>query len=198
MSKTYRKGAQLSSTTLLPDGQDLRYLAGNTEDASAGLQVAQGLHVKQVLREQGTNAAREDRDEQSGQAGAATVVEHQDGDDDVLAHDQGSLAKGAKGEAIAHVVGQRDEVRARLEEVGEEGDSLGGPGADELEDLGHLDDGRGGNDADAEALGDAELQTLDIFEVNVEEDGTVALLADDGDAQVADGRGEVVRDGLNG
>src|SRR5690606_5367167 len=56
----------------------------------------------------------------------------------------------------------------------------------------HLDDGGGGDYAEAQSLGDGQLEAGLVGEVDIEEEGAVALLADEGDAQVADGRGEVV------
>lgn len=192
------KGAELASAALLGNGKDLRELAGDTEDAGTRLKVAEELQVENAIGKEGTGGAGEDGDKDGGEGGAVAVVEEEDGDDDVLGEDEGGLAVGAKGKAVAIVVGEGDEVGARLEDVGEEADAVGGVGADKLEDLGDLDDGGCANDADAEALGDAELETSRVFEVDVEEDGLVALLADDGDAEVADRAGEVVGDGLEG
>lgn len=115
-----------------------------------------------------------------------------------MAQNQRRLAKGAKGEAVADIVREGDQVRARLEKVRQKGNAVGGLGVDELKDLGHLDDGGGGDDADAEALGDGELEAFCVFNVHVEQESFVAFVADDGDAEVANGRREVVRDGLYG
>lgn len=195
---TYGECAELTGAALLGNGEDLGHLGGDAEDAGAGLEVAEHLHVEDAIGEEGAGGGGEDGDKEGGEGGAVAVVEDEDADDDVLAEDEGGLAVGAKGELVAEVVGEGDEVGGRLEEVGEKGDAGSGLGGDELEDLGHLDDGGGADDADAEALGDGELDAFGVFNVNVEEDGLVALVADDGDAEVADGGGEVVGDGLEG
>lgn len=195
---TYGEGTELASAALLGNGKNLGELAGDAEDASTSLQVAEELQVEDAVGEEDATGGGEDGDKDGGEGGAVAVVEDEDGDDDVLREDEGGLAVGAEGEAVAVVVGEGDEVRARLEYVGEEGDAVGGLGADELEDLRHLDDGGGADDANAEALGDGELEAGSVLEVNVEEDGLVALVADDGGAEVADRAGEVVGDGLEG
>lgn len=198
MRTTYSEGTELAGAALLEDGEDLGNLARDAQDTSASLEVAQGLHVDNILSEESSEGTGKRRDEDGSEASATAVVEDEDGYDDVLTHDQGRLAKGAEGEAIADVVRERDNVGSGLEEVGEEGDAVGRARVDQLEDLRHLDDGRGGDDADAKTLGDAELDAVDILEVDVEEQRRVARLSDDGDAEVADRRGEVVRDGLDG
>lgn len=60
----------------------------------------------------------------------------------------------------------------------------------------NLDDGGGGDDANSEAFGDGKLDAVSGGEVDIEEEGFVAGLAEDRDAEVVDGSGEVVRDGL--
>lgn len=155
---TYSERAQLSRTALLEDGGDLGHLARDAEDAGASLQVAEGVGIDDGSAEEGSDAGGEGGDEQGGGARAAAVVEDEDGDDDVLAEDEGGLAVGAEGEAVAEVVGERDEVRGGLEQVGEEADTLGGPGPRELQDLRHLDDRRRPDDADAQRLRHSELE----------------------------------------
>lgn len=161
------------------------------------MQVAQSLHVHDIIGKQRGGTNRQCGNKQSRHGRPAAVVQDEDGDDDVLAHDEGGLAKGAKGEAIAHVVRQRDEVRARLEQVRQKRHALGGLGLEQLEDLRDLDDGRGADDANAQALADGELDALGVFDVDVEQQRLVAGLADDGDAEVPDGSRQVVRDGLD-
>lgn len=195
---TYGKGAKLAGSTLLPNGRNLRQLARDAQDTSSSLQVAQGLHVEDVRSEESGGAAGHGGDEDGSEAGAAAKVEDEDGNDDILAEDEGSLAVGAEGELVAVVVGEGDEVGARLEEVGQEGDALSRARVGKLQDLGNLDDGGGGDDADAQALADGELEAGLVVEGDVEEKSLVALLANDGHAEVADGRGEIVGDGLDG
>lgn len=195
---TYSKGAELAGSTLLPNGGDLRHLASNTEKTGSSLQISQSLHVEEARREEQSDGTGERGNEGGSESGATAEVEDKDADDDILTEDQGGLAVGAEGELIAEVVGEGDEVRAGFEEIGQEGDTFGRLGADKLEDLRHLDDGGGGDDADAEALADGELEAVLVVEGHVKEQGLVAVLADDGDAEVADGGGEVVGDGLDG
>lgn len=137
--QTYRKGAQLSRAALLPDSSNLGNLARNTEYARASLQVAQGLHIQQAVAEQRDDADSQGRHEQSRHSCAATVVQNQHGDDDILAQDQGRLAVGAERKLIAHVVGQRDEVGRCLEQVREERDARRRLGLQEFDNLGDLD-----------------------------------------------------------
>lgn len=68
---------------------------------------------------------------------------------------------------MADVVAERDEVCAGLEQVGQEGETLGRLRVDELEQLRHLDDGGRADDADAEALGDGELEAFRVRRVDV-------------------------------
>ena len=75
---------------------------------------------------------------------------------------------------------------------------MGGARGQELEDLRHLDNGGGGDDTEAQGLGYSELEALLVREVDVNEQRLVALAADEGEAQVPDGRREVVGDGLEG
>lgn len=186
----------MSSTALLGDGKNLRNLAGHAENTSTGLQVAKCLHIEDALGEERSSGGGKQRNEERSHGGAVAVVEDQNSDDNVLGHDEGRLAVGVKGEAIAVVVGQSDDVGAGLQEVGEEGDTIGGLRADQLQDLRDLDDGGSSNDADAQTLADAILDALGIFDVDVEQEGLVALFADDGCAEVANRTGEVMGDGL--
>lgn len=123
-------------------------------------------------------------------------MQHQHGNCHILHENQTRLPKCAERELLAHIVGQGDEVRGRLEEVGEEGDARGGFRVDELEQLWDFDDGGGAYDADAEAFGDGELEARGGAEVEVVDEVLVARLAEDGDAEVCDGRGQVLGDGL--
>lgn len=195
---TYSKSAELASSALLVDGSDLRQLAGNAESCCACLQVAQCLHVEHIFGEEGTDSSSKGGNENRGIARPSTVVQYQDRDDDVLTKDQSSLAVCAEWESVSEVVGQRDQVGARLEEVGEERHASSRLGVEELENLGDLDDGRGGDDANSQAFADGELEAIHILEVHIEEQRLVAGLADDGHSKVADGRREVVGDGLDG
>ena len=80
-------------------------------------------------------------------------MQDEHGDDDVLDDDARRLAVGAEREAAADVVGQRDEVRRRLEQVAREADACGRAGAQQLAHLRHLDDRRRRDDGHADGLG---------------------------------------------
>ena len=69
---------------------------------------------------------------------------------------------------------------------------------DELDDLGHLDDGGAGDGGDAKGFGDGQLEALGGSEVEVEDEVLVAFGADERDAEVADWGGEGVGEGLDG
>ena len=195
MPPTHRVGAQLSGTTLLQNRQNLRHLARDAEHAGAGLEVLELLHIQDALAKQRHRAGGQRRDKQRGHTRPAAVVEHEDGDDDILPENERRLAIGAERKRVADVVGERDEVAAGLEQVREEGHAARRLRLDELDDLGHLDDRRRADDADAEALADGQLEARGILEVDVEQERLVARVADDGHAEVADRTGQVVRDG---
>lgn len=180
------------------DGENLRNLGGNAENTGTGLEVAKHLHVQHALGKECAGRGSQHRDKDSSQRSSVAVVEDQDRNNDVLAHDESRLSIGAKRESITDIVGERNEVCGRLEEVGQKRDSCGGLRVDQLQDLRHLDNGRSANDANAEALADGELQALGVVNVDIEQDGLVALFADDGGAEIADWAGQVVGDGLNG
>jgi hypothetical protein len=194
---TYSKSAELTGATLLENGENLGNLASNAQDTSTSLEMAQGLRINNVLCEQGSSGSSKTGDKDGSQTGASAVVENKNRDNNVLSNDQGSLAKGAEREAISDVVGERDEVGCRLEDVGEEGHAFGGLGTEKLLDLGNLDDGRCGDDSNTESLGNTELDAVDILNVDVEKKRLVASLADERNAQIANWRGEVMRDGCN-
>lgn len=192
----YRESAQLARTTLLPDSQNLGHLARDAESTRTGLEKTHGLGVKQALCEQGADGAGKDGYKQGGESGPPAIVENQHGDDNVLAKDEGGLAVGGEGEAIADVVGQRDEVAGRLEQVREEADARGGARPRQVDDLRHLDHRRGRHDTHAQRLGHGELEAFCVSEVDVQHERGVALVADQGHAQVPDRGREIVRDGL--
>lgn len=62
-----------------------------------------------------------------------------------------------------------------------------GLGAREFEDLGNLDNRGGEDDADAEGLGDGELEAGGVAGVEVEEEVLVAGGAEEGGCEVAEG-----------
>ena len=68
---------------------------------------------------------------------------------------------------MAHVICEGDEVCGCFEKVGEEGDSGTGPGVDQLDDLGDLDNGTGSNNTDSETFGDGEFDTFAGVEIDV-------------------------------
>lgn len=61
-----------------------------------------------------------------------------------------------------------------------------------------FDDGGGGDDADSEGFGYAEFDALAVGQVDLVEECLVAFLAQQGDAEVGDRRGEVLGDRLDG
>ena len=83
-------------------------------------------------------------------------MQDEDGDGDVLDEDQCRLAIGAEGEAVARIVGERDQEGRRLEDVGGEAQALRGLALEKFENLRDLDDGRRGDDGEAERFGDCE------------------------------------------
>lgn len=62
--------------------------------------------------------------------------------------------------------------------------------------MGNLDNGRGCDDSDSEALGNAKFQTFCVGWVDVEEEGFVAFFSDQRNSQVFDRSGEVMGYGL--
>lgn len=147
--ETHGEGAELARPALAPDGEDLRHLARDAEGPGAGLEVPQHLHIHGRLAKQRARRARQPRHEHGREARPPRELQHQHGNHDVLHQDERRLAVGAEREAVAEVVRQADEVRRRLEQVRQERDALGGARGRELEDLRDLDDGGGGDDAEA-------------------------------------------------
>jgi len=196
--ETYSERAQLSGTALLQDSDDLRDLARDTHHAGASLEVAQRLHVEYSLAKQRDGAGRQSSDKQGGQACPPAVVEYKDGDDDILAEHESGLAESAEGEAFADVVGKRDQVAAGLKQVREEGHAASGLRSYELDDLRHLDNRRGGDDADAEGLADGELEALGVAGIDIKDQSLVAGIANERHAKITDRTREVVRDRLEG
>lgn len=121
----------------------MRDFAEHTKRASASLQIAQRAHVYQRIAKQRRDAGRQHGHHQRSSALLAAVVEHQDHNDRILRENKERLAVGAKGEAVADIVDEGDQVAGRFEEVRGEGDAGGGFGADEVDDLGDLDKGGG-------------------------------------------------------
>lgn len=192
----YRKSAELTRAALLPDREDLGNLARDAQDARASLQYRKLFHVQQPVDEERPEHAGQHGHERSGVRALPGVVQHEHGDHDILRGDEGRLAVGAEREPVARVVGEGHDVRGRLEEIGEDADAGGGLGGEQLEDLRHLDDGSGGDDAETEAFRDGELQALSVGQGDVADEGCVAVAPEEGEGEVVDGRWEVARDGL--
>lgn len=193
---TYGEGAELAGGAFAEDGQDLGELRGDAQDAGAGLEVAEVLLANVVSGEEDHAKRGQAAEEGSGGTALAAVAQEEGGDDEVLDEDESRLAVRAKGEAVAVVVGQRDQVSDRLEQVRQERHALGRLGAHQLDDLRNLDNGGRADDGDAQTLADAVLDAVDILDVDVHHQRLVALVSDDGQAQVADRTGQVVRDAL--
>jgi hypothetical protein len=191
---TYRKRAQLPSSALHPDGENLRELASHSNHPRSGLEHRHGLHVHNVLGEQSIQSSAENGDE-SGSAGSlSTIVQNQGRDGDVLDRDEGVFAVRAERVVHAHIVRQRDEVGDRLEGVRQEGDAGGRLGGQEVDELRNLDDRRDADDGHAQRLADGELDTVDVGQVDVQDELLVALLAEQAHGGIADGGREVLRD----
>lgn len=156
---TYRESAQLARSSLLPNRVDLRYLASDAKRASTSLEVSESLHIHNAApaEEQSVRGSRESRNEDTRKRTATRVNEDERSDGDVLHSDERRLTVRAEREAMTRIVRQRDEEAGRLEHVRNEAKPLGGLRVDELQQLRDLDDGRGGDDADAERFGDGEL-----------------------------------------
>lgn len=193
---THSECAQLSRGSCLPDSHNLRELAGNTQRTSASLEVAQRLHVQDILAKERDGCSSQSGDEDRGGGGLAGEVQHQDRDDHILHRNQRRLAVGAKRELLAVVICEGDQEGRGLEEIGEERNALGRARLEQLEDLRDLDNRRRGDDADSQPLGDGELDAFRGGRVDIQQQRLVALVAYDGDSEVANRRGKVVRDGL--
>jgi len=61
---------------------------------------------------------------------------------------------------VAHIVAQADEVRARLEQVGQEGQTGGRLRVQQFQQLRDLDDGAGADDTNAKGLADGEFEAV--------------------------------------
>ena len=122
---TYGESTELPGTTLLEDGHDLGDLAGDAENAAAGLEDLEGRHAHDGLGEQSGDCRCQAGDEEGSLRRLATIVQHQGADDDVLDRDHRRLAIGTEGELVAEVVREGDQHRTGLEEVGEERNARG-------------------------------------------------------------------------
>lgn len=111
----------------------------------------------------------------------ARVMEHEPEDDQVLDGDKEGLAIGGDGVVLTDVVGQGDDTGEGLKHVRGDGDTFGGAGLDNLDDLRHLDDGTASDDTEAEALGNCILDAVDIVVVEIFDEGAVAGITNDGD-----------------
>ena len=178
---------------MLVDSDDLWQLGGDAENAGAGLQRRHhGRRDERVGDDERVDSRRDERDERARKPGPTLEVQDEDADGDVLDGDQGRLAVGAEGEDVADVVGERDEERGRLEDIGRQAEPLRRARLKQLEDLRDLDDGGGGDDGQAERFGDGEREALGVAgDVEIEEEGAVALGPQKGDEGVVEGRREV-------
>lgn len=95
----------------------------------------------------------------------------------ILNGDQGHLAIRAKGEAVAHIVHEADQIARRLHEVGQEADTLGALAVEQLEQLRDLDNAARADDADPEGLGDGQLEADRVGDVDVVHERPIARVA---------------------
>jgi len=187
----------LPCATFPENRHDLRDFARHAQHARAGLQVLQRAHGRDTLIVQRVPRREQPRDKRHGRRSLATKPQHQHADRHVLDRDQRDLAVRREGEAIADVVREADGVAGRFQQVGEEADARGGVGVQEFEELGDFDDGGGGDDAEAEGFGDGEFGAGWVGEeVQVVDERGVAGVAQEVGAEVLEGLGEVVGDGL--
>jgi hypothetical protein len=107
---TYGESAQLTSAALLPDSDDLRQFAGDTESTSTGLKETHSLHVDDAGVEKRVASGSQTGDKDSSSSTLAAVLQDQGCDGDVLNGNEGRLTICAEGEAHASIVGERDEV----------------------------------------------------------------------------------------
>lgn len=196
MRHTYSERAQLACSTLLPDGQNLRHLASHTQHTSCRLQKTEPLGTNPLLVEQRASSGDQATNPAGNAQTVSAVLQDQTRNRDVLDQDECRLAIRAERKSIAHVVRQRDEVCAGLEQVRRKRETLCGLRVDKFEQLGYFDNGRCADDADSEALGDGELKALGVGGVDVEEQRLVACWRDERLAQVLNRLRQVVRDGL--
>lgn len=197
MTVTYSKSTQLSSTTLLPDGQDLRELAGHTQRTSPGLEVCHGLRINQSLVEQErVNTGRNHRNERGRSSRAIREGQHQDAHHHILHGNHGGLAVRAEGKLVAHAVRQGDEQAGGLQRVGHERHAGRGARSDQLQDLGHLHDRTGANDGNAQRLGDRQRCACGVLgDIEIHQQRVVTGRADQGDDGIVYGFGEGRDDG---
>lgn len=98
----------------------------------------------------------------------------------ILRANQRRLPVRAKRPPHAHIISERDKIGGSLEEVGREGQALGGLGGEQFEELRNFDDGGDEEDPDAEGFGEGEAEAGGVGEVKVEDEGAVALGAEEG------------------
>ena len=119
-------------------------------------------------------------------------MQHQHRNRRVLHRDQRRLAVRAEGEPRADVVAERDEESGGFEQVGGEGEPLGGARLEKGEELWDLDDGGEGDDGQGEGFGDGEREAGGVGGVEVEDEDAVAGGAEERGAEVLEGGGEGV------
>lgn len=112
-------------------------------------------------------------------------MQQKDQHNHVLNRNERRLAVRAECESLARIVGQSDSIRDRLQEVGEEGDTARGFGANQLEDLRELDDASGAHDAQTEGLGGSQFGASTDGKVNIFQQRRIALFPNQIDAKVA-------------
>jgi hypothetical protein len=165
---TYSKSAQLPGPTLLEDRHNLRHLASNSQHPRKSLQPRHRLHRHQIRSPHHCARRHKPRNPHCSPTLTIRIPQHEYRYKHILHQNQRCLAIRAERKSMADIVHQRNEVCAALEEVGEKADAFGGPGADELDELGDLDDGGRADDGDAETLRYGKLDAVWFFEgINV-------------------------------
>ncbi len=190
---THRKRTQLPRPPLPPHRPNLRRLTHHPRHPSPHLRNRQPLPPHRLQHPPSPNQPHRKHPRQAAPPGKP---QHQPGHHDVLRQDQRALPIRAERVPAARVVRHAHDIRRDLEHVGEEADARRGLGLQQFEDLGDFDNGGGGDDGEAEGFGEGEGEAGGGREGEVEEEGFVAGGAEEGEAEGAEGWGEVVGDGL--
>lgn len=194
-----RKRAQLSSTTLFPNREDLRRLTRNTQHTRSSLQIAQHLQVHDILlKQRGTRNSKTSNPNRNTSL-LPRILQHQTRNHHILRQNQRRLAVRRKREAMANIIAQANKVGAALKQVGQKADAGRRLRVEKLKELWDFDDRACANDADAQGFGDGEFEAVRGREgIDVEDEGLVAEGAEKGAAGVDNGVWQIVGYGLEG
>ena len=191
--KTHGKSTQLASTPLSPDSPDLRSLARHSQHPGSSLRISKRFHIHNALILQRPPRSQQSSSKHTSRSGLPLILQHQQTNDHILSHYQGSLAIRAERIATPRAICKRDDKGGCFKDVGKEGDARGGLGVEQFYDLRDLDYGGAGDDADAEGFGGGELEAFGRAEVDVEDERPVAIGAEEGDAEFEEGSGKGAR-----